>query len=190
MNVVLPDYILRKSTKSRHVRIKILPGGILSVSAPNHLSKAVIDSFLLKHIDWINEKLEFFKNNSVPVISKKTEKKLFEQYKYKAQDLAEKKVLEHNRFYNFRFGKIAVRNSKSRWGSCSTKGTLSFNYKIVFLGDRLADYLVVHEICHLKEHNHGKGFWDLVGQTIPDYKVRRAELKKWDKTFVPPDSNI
>ena len=75
-------------------------------------------------------------------------------------------------------GKIAIRNQRSRWGSCSKKGNLNFNYKLVFLTPAQQDYIIVHEICHIKEFNHGKGFWDLVGETIPDWKKLRGELRK------------
>jgi predicted metal-dependent hydrolase len=67
---------------------------------------------------------------------------------------------------------------KSRWGSCSRKKNLNFNYKLIQLPLELADYIVVHELCHLQEFNHGQGFWNLVGETIPDYKARRDELRK------------
>jgi len=75
-------------------------------------------------------------------------------------------------------GSIAIRNQKSRWGSCSKKGNLNFNYKLIFLSPELRDYVIVHEICHLKEFNHGKGFWDLVAETVPEWKARRKELRK------------
>ncbi len=75
-------------------------------------------------------------------------------------------------------GRIAVRNQKSRWGSCSKKGTLNFNYKLTFLPPELRDYVIVHEICHIKEFNHGRGFWDLVKETVPDYKEVRKKLKE------------
>ena len=75
-------------------------------------------------------------------------------------------------------GKIAIRNQRSRWGSCSKKGNLNFNYKIVFLSPEQQDYIIVHEICHIKEFNHAKSFWDLVAETIPDWKKIRGELRK------------
>ena len=74
-------------------------------------------------------------------------------------------------------GKIAIRNQKSRWGSCSKKRNLNFNYKLVFLPPEIRDYVIVHEICHAKEFNHGHGFWSLVAETVPDYKELRKRLR-------------
>ena len=95
-----------------------------------------------------------------------------------ARVFVEKKVAEWNAIYGFRVGRISVKNQKTRWGSCSKKGNLNFNYKIVLLPEPLADYIVVHELCHLGEFNHSKNFWNLVARTMPDYKARRAALKR------------
>ena len=73
---------------------------------------------------------------------------------------------------------LAIRNTRSRWGSCSSKGGLNFNYRIIFLPPHLADYLIVHELCHLREMNHSGQFWSLVRQAIPDYIKCRAELMR------------
>ncbi len=74
-------------------------------------------------------------------------------------------------------GKIAIRNQKSRWGSCSKKGNLNFNYKLVFLPPEVRDYIIVHEICHIKEFNHSRNFWALVAETIPDWRAMRKKLR-------------
>jgi predicted metal-dependent hydrolase len=99
-------------------------------------------------------------------------------YKKTARDVARQKVEHWASFYGFTYSSVSIRNQKTRWGSCSKRGTLSFHYKIARLPDHLADYLVVHEVCHLKEMNHSKKFWDLVAQGIPDYKECRKQLRK------------
>jgi predicted metal-dependent hydrolase len=73
------------------------------------------------------------------------------------------------------YARISLRDQRSRWGSCSTTGTLSFNWRLVLAPHDVLDYVVVHEICHLVEMNHGPGFWALVGKRRPAY----AEAKAW-----------
>ncbi len=81
------------------------------------------------------------------------------------------------------YHRVTIRNQSSRWGSCSRKGNLSFNYRIALLPPELADYIIVHELCHLGEFNHSKKFWDLVEKTIPNWPQLRAELKVYNKTL-------
>lgn len=94
------------------------------------------------------------------------------------------KVLIHERLELFT-DKISVmvntvrfKNQKTRWGSCSQKGNLNFNWKLVMASVHIVDYVVVHELCHLRQMNHSKEFWKLVGNQIPDYKERRKWLKE------------
>ena len=72
---------------------------------------------------------------------------------------------------------ITVKSYKSRWGSCSPKGDLSFNWRLVFMPHPIIDYVVVHELCHILELNHSKRFWQHVERHIPDHRVRRHALK-------------
>ena len=190
MTEVLPQYILKRSARSRHVRVSVRAGGLITVSAPRYTPESFIKSFLLRHNDWLRKKVQYFRKFSEERLSLSQEKKLYAVHKSRAQIMTETKVDRWNRHFKFVFNKISIRNSRTRWGSCSSKGTLCFNYKIAFLPEHLADYLVVHELCHLKERNHGKDFWSLVALVVPDYALRRKELREFEKTFKPPLSNI
>jgi hypothetical protein len=103
-----------------------------------------------------------------------------EYYKLKetAKSFVHERVERYNRLYNFEYNKIAIRNQKTRWGSCSSQKNINYNYRIVKLPKDMADYIIVHEMCHLKELNHSQSFWNLVAFTIPDYKDIRREFRK------------
>lgn len=91
--------------------------------------------------------------------------------------LAHARLAHFNEAYGFALGRVAIKNHKSRWGSCSKKGNLNFNYKIALLPPELADYVIVHELCHLGEFNHSPRFWALVARTVPDHRALRARLR-------------
>ena len=76
-----------------------------------------------------------------------------------------------------RYGRITVRNQKTRWGSCSSKGNLNFNCLLMLCPDEVIDYVIVHELCHRKELNHSPRFWAEVAAVLPDYRARRKWLK-------------
>lgn len=99
------------------------------------------------------------------------------QNKEKARTLILERLDYFNKYYDFEYNRVSIRNQRTRWGSCSSKGNLNFNYKILFLPMQLADYIIVHELCHVKELNHSKNFWSLVQKTIPDYKQYRKHVK-------------
>ena len=96
----------------------------------------------------------------------------------KARRFVENRIQHFNSFYNFEINHISIKNQSTRWGSCSSRGNLNFNYKIIYLRPALADYLIVHELCHLGELNHSKRFWALVEKTIPEYVSINKELKR------------
>ena len=99
-------------------------------------------------------------------------------YKTRARTVFTERVLFFARKHDFKPGKLRLSSAKTRWGSCSTKGTLSFTWRLVMAPLDVIDYVVVHELCHLKEMNHSKAFWAQVAAILPDYKKRRAWLKK------------
>lgn len=107
-------------------------------------------------------------------------------HKYKTRSLVEEKIKFYKDQYKIKHnielrpsGRVAIRNTVSRWGSCSSKGNLNFSYKLSLLPERLVDYIVVHELCHLIEFNHGPNFWKLVGLEIKDYSRCRLDLREY-----------
>jgi len=101
------------------------------------------------------------------------------KHKENARVLIAEKVERYNDVYGYSVRRISIRNQKTRWASCSEKGNLNFSYKILFLPEMFANYIIVHELCHLQELNHSQRFWDLVVQVFPNYKEIRKELRKY-----------
>ena len=99
------------------------------------------------------------------------------EHKEAARTLIHGRLSYWNEYYQLSYNRVAIRNQRRCWGSCSSLGNLNFSYRILFLPPHLQDYIVVHELCHLAEMNHGPQFWELVEQTIPEQKAYRKELR-------------
>jgi predicted metal-dependent hydrolase len=91
--------------------------------------------------------------------------------------LIHNRLVHWNQYYGLHYNRVAIRNQRRCWGSCTSLKNLNFSYKLLFLPPHLQDYIVVHELCHLKELNHGKNFWLLVAEQIPEYREHIKELK-------------
>lgn len=99
-------------------------------------------------------------------------------YKKQARVILTERVEFYARKHGFKMEKIRISSARTRWGSCSSKGTLSFTWRLVMAPLEIIDYVVVHELCHLEEMNHSKSFWARVEGILPDYKRRRKWLKE------------
>lgn len=165
-------YTLRTSRRVRKLRLAIYATGECVITKPKYVTEGMVKVFIQKHLSWIAKKLEQIKLRPQLTYGD------YQDYKAQAYNLAMARLNHFNAVYNFNVGKVSVRNQKTRWGSCSKKGNLNFNYKIALIAPELVDYVIVHELCHLQEFNHGKKFWELVAKTIPDWRERRKELKK------------
>jgi len=171
------NYSLKRSRKARKMRLTIYCDGTLTATIPQRFSSAVLEQFIIEKSPWIFKKIDYFEKFGQKEFWKNNPGD-FEKYKNQALLLAQEKVRHFNQFYGFNCTKISVRNQKTRWGSCSRRGNLSFNYKIIHLPEHLANYIIVHEICHLGEFNHSARFWQLVEKTIPEYKKLRREARR------------
>ncbi|MDP3772418.1 MAG: M48 family metallopeptidase [bacterium] len=179
-------FCVRRSRRARRIAVSISREGEVVLTVPWRGDERAGRRFLQSKATWIlKRRLEILaKPLSAPTPSAKEIRAEYLRLRIGARGLVERRIAELNAPYGFSFNCISIRNQKTRWGSCSSRGTLSFNYRIVFLTPELADYLVVHELCHLKEKNHGARFWRLVGASVPDYKEKRRTLRRWHLSSV------
>lgn len=168
------EYNVRKSKKARCMRMSISCDANLDLVLPTRISYEYGEKFILKKADWVLKKINFFKKQCNSIYPFGT----YKDNKIKAVNFVKERVDYYNKFYNFFYNRIFIKNHKVRWGSCSIRRNLNFNYRILFLPAELADYIVVHELCHLKEMNHSCRFWALVEKICPDHKRIRKELYK------------
>ena len=169
-------YQITRSDRSKNLRISISRDGNLLAILPYGMDEKFAENFIQKKSDWILKKIKYFQKHKFHILPKSSQKE-YKLRKKEAYAIIKEKILYFNSFYKFAIGKITIRRQKTRWGSCSRKGNLNFNFNIIHLPQNLLNYLVVHELCHLKELNHSKNFWHLVSLQIPDYKILRKELK-------------
>ena len=107
------------------------------------------------------------------------------RYKKAARIQFENRVAYYHTITGGEYTSITIRDQKTRWGSCSSTGTLSFNYRLIFAPPRILDYVVVHELCHLTHMNHSKDFWNMVASVMPEYKVHRKWLREHGHDLTP-----
>mgnify|MGYP000540394469 FL=1 len=169
--------------KSRRKTIAIQVNSDLSVTvrAPRSASEKDIEEILKKKKAWISKHIEKIKETKERFEAEPTEKLTREKVIALAEE-ALKVIPERVEYFakviGVTYGKITVRNQKTRWGSCSSKGNLNFNCLLMLAPPEVLDYVVVHELCHRKQMNHSKAFWLEVEKVLPDYKEARKWLKE------------
>lgn len=171
------EYTVRKHRQAKRLKLAISCDGNCVVTLPWFMGMGSAEQFVQQNAVWVLEKLKAMKKIGRQSIFSRNNKAEYEKLREFARDMVHRRLEKFSQIYGFKYNTVTIRNQKTRWGSCSSKGNLNFNYKVVFLPQRHADYIIVHELCHLKEFNHGKRFWSLVAQTFPDYEKIVAELK-------------
>lgn len=177
------DYTLKVSKRARRMRLAVYCDGTLVVTAPSAMQENVIERFIIRKSQWILDKLSYFKDIARKMTIQESALS-FQESKQDALVFVSGRIEDLNKQYRFSYNEINIKNQKTRWGSCSRKGNLNFNYRIASLPSHLADYIIVHELCHLKEFNHSKKFWNLVAKSIPDYRRLQKELREQQIRFL------
>ena len=173
------EYKLIRSNR-RTISIEVKPDLTVVVRAPKRVAEREIKRIVAGKEDWICKHLEKMR-------MKKEQLEEPGETTLNAEDIREltKRAKEYIpgrvRYYagiiGVSYGRITIRKQKTLWGSCSAKGNLNFNCLLMMTPEDVIDYVVVHELCHRKQMNHSKAFWNEVGRVLPDYNERRKKLK-------------
>ena len=172
-----------KKKPIKHVYLRIKDDHV-EISASHFISKNFIEKFILKHAEHIIRKFENQKyyflfgkkylSNGIDVN---------ELYKRTTPEIVMPLVYKYSNLMNLHPSRVSFRFNKSRWGSCSVKDSIIFNYYLAKLPKDIIEYIVVHELAHIKHKNHQKEFWKLVEKYIPDYKEKIRRLRRLEKEF-------
>lgn len=184
-----PEYQLIRSAR-KTVAIQITREGAIVVRAPRRCPQTFIDAFVMEKQAWIQRKQQererkeaerqqeqgSGRRDGAAFLLPRTPQ---EEAVYRAQaaEVFERKAAYYAARMGVTYNRIAIRDQKTRWGSCSSKGNLNFNWRLVLAPVPVLDYVVIHELAHRREMNHSARFWDIVREMMPDYQTHRRWLR-------------
>lgn len=168
----IPYRLIRSNRKS--VAIQITPDGQVTVRCPLGMKHEVIQKFVMNKADWIRNHLP---PQDAPVLQPFTSEEIHSMADA-ALKVIPQRVAHFAPLVGVDYGRVTIRNQRSKWGSCSSKGNLNFNCLLMLAPPEVLDYVVVHELCHRKEMNHSERFWREVENILPDYRERKKWLKE------------
>ena len=174
---------MRESARARRARIVVSPGKPAEVVVPLRTSERTIRALLDQHEGWLARQLARTREPQL-TLERMTER----DGRTRARALVHELVGNEAPRLRVSVTRIAIRDQRTRWGSCSSRGTLSFNWRLVLAPLEVAEYVVVHELCHLQEPNHSPRFWQLVAAARPGYPDERRWLAEhgWElQAYVP-----
>lgn len=169
------EYEIIKSNR-RSISIQVKSDGRVIVRAPWFATNRQIDKFVNSKGEWVNKHLIKQRERSL-AYKGVSDQELKELYK-KAKQVIPERVAYYAPLVGVDYGRITIRNQKTRWGSCSSKGNLNFNVRLMLTPIEVIDSVVVHELCHRIEMNHSERFYREVYRVYPDYDKWHRWLKK------------
>ena len=171
------QYELRRSAR-RTVSLEIRPDGSLLVRAPRQMGDRAVRAFVASRRDWVEKHRAAAarRQEALAGIPPFTPEQL-QALAAQARQVLPRRAAYFAPLVGVRYGRITIRCQRTRWGSCSAGGNLSFNCLLALAPPEVVDYVVVHELCHRKQMNHSPAFWREVAVALPDYPARREWLK-------------
>ena len=167
-------YEVRRSQR-RTIALEITARGEILVRAPRFVSARFIEDFVDGHEDWIRRARERWAARQAACPEPTAEEQA--QMRRRAKEVIPPKVAHYAAVMGVEPAGITITGARTRFGSCSAKNTLSFSWRLMAYPEEAVDYVVVHELAHIRHHDHSKAFYDLVASVLPDHKARRALLR-------------
>ena len=167
------EYEIIRSSR-RTVAITIKEGRVI-LRAPMRLKDSDAEKIIASHEKWIKEKLEKYKNTKTENAELSSEK--IAELRKLSKVYFREKIERYSKIMNLKYGRLTITGAKTRFGSCSSRGNISFSYRLMLYPEAAREYVVVHELAHLVEMNHSKRFYAIIERYLPDYKERKKLLK-------------
>ncbi len=165
----IPYELIRSRIKNMYIYIK---EGKVIVKAPIKLKDKIIQDFVNKKAKWIYDKIKEEKEKP------KKEEKIELQDIQRLEEIIKNKIEKYAKLLQETPNKVRIKDIKYAWGSCSSNRNITINQKLAKKDEKIIEYVVLHEMCHLKYMNHSKDFWSLVEKHLPEYKKYRKMLNK------------
>ena len=172
MSFKIPYTLIRSNRKT--IAIEITRQGEVIVRCPRLMTRLAVNRFVVSREDWIADHLA--KITAMPkqqALTPEARKELAQQAK---ADIP-RRVAHYAPIVGVDYGTVTIRAQRTRWGSCTGKGNLNFNFLLMLAPEEVRDYVVVHELCHRLEMNHSQAFWAQVERVLPDYRSSKKWLK-------------
>ena len=167
-----------KYSKRRTLSLTVTHDNQIMIKAPTGTPKSFILNFIESKKSWISRQLESNNKTTMVVNSLFSGEIDIKKQKIIAKTITAERALYWSDQMHLNFKKIRLSSAKTRWGSCSYDNTISINWRLSLLPLELLDYVLVHEIAHIKEKNHSSAFWKIIANHCIDFKVKRKVLKE------------
>lgn len=168
--------IVLNRAKRKTLSVTVTPDGSLLIKAPERMPEMEIERFLGQRRYWIYKQTKHMLETSADKVYRSDEEII--KLRQQARVILTDRTDYYKAMVGVDYKRLRIGDQKTRWGSCSSKGTISYNWRLILMPEEIMDYVVVHELCHLREMNHSRKFWEYVSKIMPDYESKRKWLKE------------
>ncbi len=170
------EYRLIRSSR-RTLALEVTPELEVLVRAPQRLPQRQIDRFVEQHQAWIQQKLAAQQHRRDKAPDRDITPEQEQELRRRAKELLPERVAHYAALMGVTPAGVKITGAKKQLGSCNGKNSLCFSWRVMLYPPQAIDYVVVHELAHVRHHNHSRDFWAFVAQTLPDYRQRQALLR-------------